>query len=898
MAAYAQQAHVVMTGRVHRMATRANDRGAVEGGFAMQGVTLHLQPTAAQKADLLQLLAQQQDPASANYHQWLTPEQYAERFGAAAADVEKLRAWLVAQGFTVENVARGRTFVTFRGTAGQVGTAFHTSIHRYSVNGAAHFANATDPAIPAEFAGVVAGISGLHDFHAKPRLKRPAYTVGGGHELAPDDIATIYDIAPMYTAGMHGEGQSIIVVGQSQIRAGDVAQFRTKFNLGTINLTQVLVKGRPNPGISPLDVDESHLDIEWAGAVARNANIVFVYSDDVWQSAYYAVDQKLGTVLTMSYGGCEMGDLLDLPIYQAAVQQANAEGITWLAASGDSGAGDCEDSGAATAQNGLAVDVPAAIPEVTAMGGTEFLEGKTNYWATTNSAGGGSALSYIPEQVWNDTALNGSLAGSGGGASIYFPRPVWQTGPGVPQDGARHVPDLALSSSADHDPYYYYSGGAGAVGGTSVAAPVMAGVIALLNQYLVAQGTIRQAGLGNVNPMLYKLAQTTTGIFHDVQTGSNNVPCVTGSPDCPGAAFGYSAGPGYDQATGWGSVDATNLIKGWATKPAVASAVVASIDQNPVYALAQPDKNGNRWVFQLTLNEEAGVGTTLTDLTIDGVSYAAQLGSLFGGTAIGAYGRVNATVGLANVAAPKSVTIGFAGLDGSGAAWNTQLTVPFNGVQVQLAVGGISNTASGQQVYAPGMVMSIYGTQLGNMLQVAGTVPLPQFLAGFQAAVNGVIAPIYFVSPNQVNVQIPYETLPGKATLVVGNPYANVSYPFTVAAAAPGIFMLADGSVNPSSSGARGQTVTMFVTGDGRLSPAGATGTTPNPRVTPKPAQAVSVTVGGVTAALAFVGVPSWSVGVTQINFTIPPSVALGVQPVVVTVGTTASPAAKITVTQ
>ncbi len=898
MALHAQADHVVMAGRVHRFATDANDRGAVEGSFALPGITLHLRPSAAQHADLGRLLAQQQDPSSANYHRWLTPEEYADRFGASAAEVAKLRAWLEAQGFTVDYVARGRTFLTFSGTASQVGSAFRTSIHRYRVNGEAHFANAADPAIPAEFANLVAGMSGLHDFRLKPRLKRPAYTVGGGHEIAPDDIATIYNVAPMYAAGIHGEGQSIIVVGQSQIRATDVAQFRTKFNLGAINLTQVLV-GK-NPGISPGDVDESHLDIEWTGAVARNANIVFVYSTDVWQSAYYAVDQKLGTILTMSYGGCEQGDLIDLPVYQAAVQKANAEGITWFAASGDSGAGDCEDSGATIAQDGLAVDVPASIPEVTAMGGTEFLEGGKSYWSNSNSAGGGSAVSYIPEQVWNDTAQNGTLSGSGGGTSHYFPRPVWQTGPGVPLDSWRHVPDLSLSASADHDPYYFYSGGAGAVGGTSVSAPVMAGMFALLNQYLVGQGSIRQAGLGNVNPALYQLAQTTTGIFHDVTVGSNNVPCVTGSPDCPGAAFGYSAGAGYDQATGLGSVDVTNLIKGWAARPATTSAVAVSIDQNPVYQQSQPDSSGNRWLFKLTLNEEAGVGTTLTDFTIDGVSHASELASIFGTATIAAYSRVTVSYGLANVAAPKNVTLAFAGVDASGANWSTQLIVPFNGLEVPLAVGGVSNTASGQQVYAPGMVMSIYGTQLGSFAQAAGTVPLPQFLAGFQALINGVVAPIYYVSPNQVNVQIPYEVTAGKATLTVGNPYQNATYPLQIAAAAPGIFTLADGSVNPSSSGARGQTVTLFITGDGRLSPTGTTGATPNPRqTTPKPTQAVTVTVGGVVVpALDFLGVPSWSVGVTQINFKIPASVAVGVQPVVVTVGSVSSLPAKITVTQ
>src|SRR6202040_2893416 len=152
-------------------------------------------------------------------------------------------------------------------------------------------------------------------------------------------------------------------------------------------------------------------------------------------------------------------------------------------------------------------------------------------------------------------------------------------------------------------------------------------------------------------------------------------------------------------------------------------------------------------------------------------------------------------------------------VDASGQSWTNQLSVPFSGTQVPLTVGGIGNAASGQRGYAPGMILSVYGTQMGTFAQSAGTIPLPQYLAGFEATVNGVTAPLYYVSPNQVNIQIPYETQAGRATLTVGNPYQNIDYTFQVAASAPGIFTFADGSVNPSRSGSRGQTVTLFITG-------------------------------------------------------------------------------------
>jgi uncharacterized protein (TIGR03437 family) len=252
------------------------------------------------------------------------------------------------------------------------------------------------------------------------------------------------------------------------------------------------------------------------------------------------------------------------------------------------------------------------------------------------------------------------------------------------------------------------------------------------------------------------------------------------------------------------------------------------------------------------------------------------------------------------VSVPATETFGFSGVDAGGTAWTRQLAVPFQGPQTHLTVTGVNNAASGQQVFAPGMIMSIYGTALGDFAQSAAAVPLPQYLAGFEATINGVPAPLYYVSPNQVNVQIPYETQPGPATLTVGNPYENVDYQFTVAQAGPGIFTFQDGYVNPSRTAGRGQTVTMFITGEGPVTPSVPTGHTPTGvRTAPKPQQPVTVTVGGVPIpSLTYIGIPSWSVGVTQVNFTVPATVPLGVQQVVVTVGAASSLPATITVTQ
>src|SRR5581483_876877 len=173
-----------------------NDLGRVAKNFELPAVTLHLQPTASEESDLTKLLRDQQDPSSPNFHKWLTPEQYGERFGASDSDIQQIVGWLESQGLTVTDVARGRNRITVTGTAEKIGAAFGTEIHQYKVDGVTHYANATDPAIPAALSGLVTSVTGLHDFRLKPRLRKmaPQLSSGNVHNLAPDDIATIYNI--------------------------------------------------------------------------------------------------------------------------------------------------------------------------------------------------------------------------------------------------------------------------------------------------------------------------------------------------------------------------------------------------------------------------------------------------------------------------------------------------------------------------------------------------------------------------------------------------------------------------------------------------------------------------------------------------------------------------------
>ncbi|MBZ5617280.1 MAG: S53 family peptidase [Acidobacteriia bacterium] len=443
-----ERGRTVRLGTVHPGVRVGEDQGPVDPSHRLGLVTLVLKPAPAQQAALEGLLEEQQTPSSPNYHRWLTPEEFADGFGASQDDIARIRAWLLRQGLTVEEVARSRNWIAFSGTAEEIGRAFEIGFHRYRVEGRLHFANSSRPSVPAEFEGLVGGLSGLDDFRlAPPARPRPAFNASNGdHYLAPDDLAVIYNIAPLYRSGIDGAGQNIAIVGQTAIDLADIRGFRGMFQLPERDPQIVLVG--PDPGITG-DLAEANLDLQWAGAVARNANLIYVYSEDVMTSVRYAISQNLASVISMSYGGCEQLMAGGSPAtLRVLAQQANAQGITWIASSGDNGAAGCDSVGAPAAINGLAVNFPASLPEVTAVGGTRFDDAAT-FWSGTNGANYLSALSYLPERAWNGSGPPTGLLASGGGASMFYAKPWWQAGPGVPRDGARDVPDVALAAAPD-----------------------------------------------------------------------------------------------------------------------------------------------------------------------------------------------------------------------------------------------------------------------------------------------------------------------------------------------------------------------------------------------------------------------------------------------------------------
>jgi len=435
---------VQLKGNIHPLARPEFDRGAVADSQPMTRMLLTLQRSAGQETALQQLMDAQQTKGAASYHAWLTPEQFGKQFGPSDADVQAVTDWLTRQGFQIAKVGAGRNVIEFSGTAAQVRSAFHTEIHKFAVNGQEHMANVSEPAIPEALAPAVKGVVALHNFPIRAhvhnrgvyRLQRdngvmkPLFTFGNpaNFALAPADFAKIYNI-PNYnvTPGVNdGTGITIAIVGQSNIDAQDVIDFRNLFGLPQ-NFTQAnnIILNGPDPGLQLAtgDEGESILDVEWAGAVAPGAKILLVSTantqsnptqiiNGVDLSAVYIVDNNLASILSESYGQCEPGlTLAQNQFFNVLWQQAAAQGISVVVSSGDNGPAGCDpDLLPNVATDGLAVSGIASTPFNTAVGGTDFdpsaepVTPPNQFWSATNGLTNGSVLKYIPETTWDDSS--------------------------------------------------------------------------------------------------------------------------------------------------------------------------------------------------------------------------------------------------------------------------------------------------------------------------------------------------------------------------------------------------------------------------------------------------------------------------------------------------------------
>lgn len=586
---------ISLSGSAHPRARTEDDRGAVDDALRLDQMVMVLKPSAAQEQALDALQQAQHDPASPEYRQWLSPQQFAERFGVAQADIDAITAWLTQQGFRVDEVAPSQRSIVFSGNARQVRESFGVKLRYYERQGERrserHIAHADAVQLPAALSEVVAGITSLHNFRSAPLHRArtlgtqataeadasseaitaratPQATYGNAHYLAAGDFHTIYNLKSVLGQGLTGAGRTIAVIGRSDILLSNVATFRNSMALPS-NLPEI-VNGGAAPGFVTGDELESDLDVQWAGAVATGATVKFVTtastatSDGIGLSALYAVNNNIGDVITVSYGLCEslMG-AGGVNFYSSLWQQATVQGQTVVVSSGDSGAAGCDPAAATTATRGQGVNGLCTSPYSTCVGGTQFNDtaSPATWWRSSNDAGGASALSYIPELAWNESGSNGGsgLFSSGGGASIRFTKPSWQNTAGVPADNRRDVPDVSLNASgrvgylvtssdnATRTPTTYV------VGGTSASAPALAGILAIVGQKTGYR-------LGNINPTLYGLAnrQATTGTpyYHLITSGNNSVPGQAG--------FSAStATPRYNLVTGLGTINGEVFVNGY-----------------------------------------------------------------------------------------------------------------------------------------------------------------------------------------------------------------------------------------------------------------------------------------------------------------------------------------------
>ncbi len=693
---------VSLRGNVRPDVKSETGEGAVDGSLQLDHMLLQLQRPPALEAALEARIEAMHQPGSPDFHRWLTAEELGQQYGPDPADIQRISEWLQSYGLQVNGVSKSGLAIDFSGTAAQVTAAMHLALHKVVVNGEHHFANMQNPQVPAEFANLIVGVSSLNDFRPRPAhtaisaaridpISRavapnvtratnaaatssgaaPSFTENASYQaVVPSDLHTIYNFDGVYSKGITGNKQEVVVIEDSNVYSmKDWYRFRSVFGLSKYkygSFTQIHPGGCKSPGVVVGNDAEAILDAEYASAAAPDAAIVLASCADTnttfggLLALRSLIDERIPpAIVSISYGECE-ADLgaAGNATYRYAYQQAAAEGISVFVSSGDEGAARC-DANQPAAKYGIAVSGFASTPYNVAVGGTDFGDSyagtNTQYWKASNNSIYGSAKSYVPEIPWNDSCAsilisklegynvpygkNGfcnsamgeqyfltTASASGGpsgcaygetspkantpavsGSCRGYAKPIYQAGVyGNPNDHVRDLPDVSLFAANGVWGHYYVfcytdpAKGAGGVpctgnpanwsgaGGTSFAAPIVAGVQALVNQS-------QHSRQGNPNYVYYALAKLEFGgtgknsciatlgkesesscIFHDVALGDIDVNCL-GSFNCykPSGTNGvlstsskayskaYGSREGWDFATGIGTLNVGNLIKNW-----------------------------------------------------------------------------------------------------------------------------------------------------------------------------------------------------------------------------------------------------------------------------------------------------------------------------------------------
>jgi len=585
------------------MNASASDLGAAPSSQVLSRMLLLLAPAPARQQALAAELASLQDSSSPHYRQWLTPSAFAQAYSNSPSDVAAVTAWLESQGFMVAPLPAGFGWVEFSGTAAQVEQAFGAQIHLVTTPGGTRLVLTTGISVPGALAPLVAGLVSLDGVLSTPALTAPQPLTVSPADLAaltspanaaaltPRLVAQLLDFAftSADSTNNRGAGETIAIVSRSNVNSADIAAFRLAFGLPVSPLAIAL--NGPDPGVTN-DQAEATLAASWAGAAAPGAQILLApaattsATDGIDLSLAVIVDQHLANVAAVGYSACEASlSPAHQAFYAALYQQASAEGISIIAASGDSGAAACTPAGGtAPVTTGLAVNALASTPWNTVVGVAGYEAG--------GAAAGSTALA-----AWSPVNPADPAYAGGGGSSTLYARPGWQPIPaqlttgGITVTRNRFLPDLALPTAIDSgfNPGLAFCFSSSTVssgpssgctlvrsGGSSVATAIFAGVAALIDQKYGAQG--------NLAPSLYATSRTG-GVFNDVQQGTAQLPCAAGSAGCgAGGQIGYTAASGYDLATGLGVPDVQQLVNHFASPAVTAVTPNVSLTVSPVQA--------------------------------------------------------------------------------------------------------------------------------------------------------------------------------------------------------------------------------------------------------------------------------------------------------------------------
>jgi len=534
--------------------------------------TLHMSiGLALRNQDQLSALLQSlYNPSSPDYHQYLTQDEFAQRFGPTAAQRQAVIDYLTRQGFSVTQVYPD--LVDFSGSMSKAERVFGVSINDYlGPDGRVFYSNSTAPMLPAYLASMITSVSGLDNANRfshppilgqkAPALKHhaatncPAAGQSGGSQVAyiPGQFAKAYNYNGLHSSGLQGQGQTVGVFELDGYSSSDVQTYSQCFGGGSVPIQNVILDGfNGQPGAGAVEVE---LDMEVILSQAPNLAKLIVYeapnTTQGYNDEFARIVQDRTPVISVSWGDCEknMGQQ-EVNQENQFFQQAAAQGQTILVASGDSGSASCFQLQGGGFDTSLNADDPATQPYVTAVGGTNLTLKSDN--------------SYQSETVWNGGLLGGA---GGGGLSQFWKQPSWQAGPGVQNqysNGMRETPDVSLDADpATGYPVYCTAGsnctGGGitggssgwlTVGGTSAAAPMWAAMIALANQQAAKAG---KKTLGFLNPALYKIGSGSSygRDFHDITTSGSNDEGFNGGA--------YPVTKNYDMATGWGTFNAASL---------------------------------------------------------------------------------------------------------------------------------------------------------------------------------------------------------------------------------------------------------------------------------------------------------------------------------------------------